>query len=342
MIKYPAKLTKNKKIGVTATSMGMKEENFTIRIDNAYKNLEKLGYKCIETNNVRTNKKLVSSDGKTRAKEFMELWQDENIGVIAQVHGGEFLIEMLPYLDKNILEKNPPKWTTGYSDSSLLNFYLTTNFNIATATTANIIAFGMETLDSSLTNQLKILEKPLVSEQNNFDLYEAYYFDRSVEFKIFPSYNLTHKVEYKSLYEDKAITIEGRVIGGNLESIPQLLGTQYDNTKNFCSNFEEGMLWYLEYCELTLPYLYRTLYQMKQGGWFNNAKGFLIGRTRSKESVEDFGYLDVLHKIFDDLNVPVIYDVDIGHVAPQWTMINGSYAKFEYDSGKGKITQYAK
>ena len=61
-----------------------------------------------------------------------------------------------------------------------------------------------------------------------------------------------------------------------------------------------------------------------------------------KEDMKDFTYLDVLHKIFDDMNVPVIYDIDFGHLAPQWTIINGSYAEFEYENGKGKIKQIMK
>ena len=121
-----------------------------------------------------------------------------------------------------------------------------------------------------------------------------------------------------------------------------LLGTPFDNTIKFCNQFDEGMIWYLENCELAIPTLYRVLWQMKQSGWFKNANGFIIGRTRANNSVEDFEYLDVLHNVFDDMKVPVIYDVDIGHVAPQWTMINGSFAKFEYNLGKGKIIQKMK
>ena len=78
---------------------------------------------------------------------------------------------------------------------------------------------------------------------------------------------------------------------------------------------------------------------MKQSGWFDNTNGVLIGRTFSQSDIKDFTYLDVLHKIFDDMNVPVVYDIDFGHLAPQWTIINGSYAEFEYEIGKGKLKQ---
>lgn len=340
MIKYPSKIKKGDTIGVTATSTGITTDSYLKRLDNAYKNLETLGYKCIETPNVRTNKKLVSSDGKTRAEQFMNLWKDEKVNMIAQVYGGEFLMEMLPFLDKSVILNNTPKWVTGYSDSSLLNFYLTTNFNIATATSDNIIHFGMNPLFESLTNQIKILETCSILEQTSFELFENEKYPKSE--RNYTSYNLTDKVIYKNLYDKEKEVIEGRLIGGCIDVLMQLLGTPFDNTVNFCNQFKEGTLWYLENCELTLPALYRALWQMKQSGWFNNAKGFIIGRTRSQESVEDLEYLDVLHNIFDEMNVPVIYDADFGHVAPQWTMINGSFAKFEYNNGKGKITQEMK
>ena len=78
---------------------------------------------------------------------------------------------------------------------------------------------------------------------------------------------------------------------------------------------------------------------MKMAGWFENAKGFIFGRTNSRADIGDFTYEDALHDILDDLKVPVIYDVDFGHVAPQWTIINGAFAEFEYSDGEGKLNQ---
>lgn len=50
-------------------------------------------------------------------------------------------------------------------------------------------------------------------------------------------------------------------------------------------------------------------------------------------------YEDVLKSTIGLLGKPIIYDVDFGHVMPQWTMINGAYATFTYENGKGKIVQ---
>ena len=110
------------------------------------------------------------------------------------------------------------------------------------------------------------------------------------------------------------------------------MGTKFDNTKNFVNSFDEGVIWCVENCEMSVADLYRALWQMKQSGWFCNKNGVLIGRTFSQADIKDFTYLDVLHKVFDDMNVPVVYDIDFGHLAPQWTIVNGSYAEFEYNN----------
>lgn len=332
-IKYPKNLETNGTIGVTATSSGVTEEDDIKRLEYAYQNLKELGFNIIETSNVRKNKQFVSSSGEERAKEFLELWQDKEISLIAQVRGGEFLMEMLPYLSSKDILNHEPKYILGYSDSSLLNFYLTTNFYIATVTGMNITKFGMKELDNSLIKELEVLKED-TSIQDSFKLYED---ERPLNEPYNHGFNLTRKVSYQSLYEDKKIVISGRMLGGCIEALATIIGTKYDKTKEFLQSFDEGILWYLEDFMANPLDLYRILWQMKESGWFSNANGFLIGRTRAIKEIEDFTYLDALHKIFDDMNVPVIYDVDIGHLMPTFTIINGSYGTFTYQDNKGTL-----
>jgi muramoyltetrapeptide carboxypeptidase LdcA involved in peptidoglycan recycling len=39
------------------------------------------------------------------------------------------------------------------------------------------------------------------------------------------------------------------------------------------------------------------------------------------------------------LNVPVIYDADIGHIPPQMQIVNGAYGKVEFADGRATVTQ---
>ena len=185
---------------------------------------------------------------------------------------------------------------------------------------------------------IEIISSREESRQESYEMYEAIprHWLEGQEFEL-P--NLDTKVEYKSLYGEENIKIQGRLIGGCMDVLKTLLGTPYDYTKKFCEQFEEGMIWYLENCEMSVTDLYRALWQMREAGWFKNANGVLIGRTRSKEAVDDFTYEDALHSAFDELKNPVIYDIDVGHVDLQWTMINGSMAEFGYERGKGIIRQ---
>lgn len=336
MLCVPKELKKGDYIGVTATSGGLEDVSALIKLENATKNLVSLGFKVKETPNVRKREKIVSSSGKVRAKEFMDLWNDEEVKYIITARGGEFLMEMLPYITNDLMN-NPPKWIQGFSDSSLLLFYITTNFNIPTIHANNFSAYCMNKLHNSLIKSLDFVQSPFQNfTQTNFEMYEKYAVNRE-DGKELEEYNLTEKVIYRSLRKSSIEVLEGRLIGGCVDVLRVIVGTDYDKTKKFCNQFSEGMIWYLENCEMSVAELYRALWQMKNAGWFNNVNGFLFGRTRSDKPLDDFTYQDVLHAVFDDLNIPVIYDVDFGHVMPQFTLINGGKAKFFYENGCGKM-----
>ena len=158
MVIYPEKLNKEKVIGITAPSDIANLDTIEYSIEN----INKLGYNVIETNNVRKSEGLVSSTGKKRAEEFISLWKNENIGHIISARGGEFLMEMLPYLDEygDDITKNNPKWVQGYSDTSLLLYYLTTKYNIATVHAENLGGYSVkrDNIDVNIQNVVSLLE----------------------------------------------------------------------------------------------------------------------------------------------------------------------------------------
>lgn len=53
----------------------------------------------------------------------------------------------------------------------------------------------------------------------------------------------------------------------------------------------------------------------------------------------DYNIVDVYEDIANDLKLPVIYDIDCGHLPPQITFVNGSYGIIECANGIGKVTQ---
>lgn len=220
---YPEKINLNDFIGVTATSSGLEDIAGLNKLESAIKNFEQMGYKIIETENVRECQKLVSSSGEKRAKEFLELWDDENVKYIICARGGEFLMEMLPYMNGEEIKKVTSKWVQGFSDTSVLLFYLTTNFNIATVHASNFSTYGMQKLDESLIRSVEFVQNPddmLIQE--SFDKYETYPINRE-EGKELEPFNLTEEVIYKNLYDNKEEIFQGRLIGGCIDVIKCIL-----------------------------------------------------------------------------------------------------------------------
>ncbi len=338
MIKYPLFLKDGDIIAITAPSDGANLEY----LDGAINNLKKYGFNVIETNSVRSSELLVSSDAKTRANEFLQVFLDDKISHIIAASGGEFLNDIIPYLHEQkekIKNIGKIKYVQGFSDISLLNFYLTTNYNLPTINANNVGDFCTTNLDKSNVFTIDFLKgkygKTFIQE--SYKKYQNSYTENKLL-----GYNLTNDVIYKALNGESKLSFEGRIIGGCIDVLIQLVGTKYDNTINFCNKFEEGIIWYFDNCELSSMELYRRLYQLKEIGWFGNAKGFLFGRSAVDVTYGDFSYVIAIKKALKNLNVPIIYDVDIGHVMPQFTIVNGSFAKFKYDSGKGEIIQELK
>ncbi len=242
------------------------------------------------TPDVYTSEKFVSASAEVRAREFLELWTDEKIKHVLIACGGEFLMETLPYLEmnKDKIKNANPKWVQGFSDVSLLLFYLTTNYDFSTIHANSFSSYAMKELHDSLLRPLNFVKNCKAFEQESFELYEIQR-NREIGHEC-DLYNLTEKVEYKNIKNgNQREHFSGRLLGGCVDVLKTIIGTPFDSTRTFCLKQSEGIIWYLENCEMSLTELKRTLWQMQVAGWFDNANGFLIGRTNSSETVRRLG-----------------------------------------------------
>lgn len=330
---YPEFLKSNDTIGITAPSDGVTEELDVFRLNNAIKKFEELGYKIKETKDVRTSQKGKSAPSKIQARELESLFKDKEIKSIICVGGGDFLLEMLSEVNFEVI-KNNPKWLQGYSDPTGLLFTITTNLDIATIYADNFKGFGMENWHESLENNLEILEGNLI-KQENFDKYES---ERAEKIIGNEGYNLDKDVKWENLNNGE-INITGRMIGGCLDILSELFGTRFDKTKKFIEKYkEDGIVWYLENCEMTSENIIRTLWKFKDNGWFKYTKGIVFGRSALEQSSYDISFKEAVTRVLGDLNIPIIFNADIGHVSPRMTIINGAMCNVISKDGKGEIT----
>lgn len=328
---YPSFLENNSTIGVCAPSMGLTHQIKQNKLNCAIKHFNNFNINVIETKHVRCGNLGRSCDAKTRAKEFMELINNKDVKAIITATGGDFLLEILPYINFDDIKKNP-KWIQGYSDPTSLLYIITTKLDIATIYSHNMSGFGMQKWHSSIKDNFDILTGKNII-QTNFEKYEKQSLE---EITGLEEYNLDTKVEWKSF--DKEVEVQGRLIGGNIDVLTELLGTPYDYTKEFIERYkDDGIIWYFDNCELSCEDLTRTLWKFKECGWFNYCKGVLFGRSLCETSYYKISFKDTLQFSLKELNIPIIYDMDFGHIPPRNTMINGAYTTIKYKNNMGSI-----
>ena len=307
---FPKYLDDNGTIGITACSAGILKK--IEKYEKSISNVKKQGFHIIETPNVRTDG-VVSSDKVTRARELESLFLNTNADMVAIASGGDFLYDMLTEVDFSILTNNV-KWLAGSSDPTSLLYILTTNYDIATVySPCNMSGFNEDDLHESYLNYFKILKGNLV-KQNRYPFREGESF----------SDEMNTPNEWININGD--VDEKGILIGGCIEVLKDIIGTKFDKTKEFLEKYkDDGFIWYFDVFSMTSEGLYNTLLQFKNAGWFKYTNAVVIGKVCFPNTFTDMKYEDAIKNSLED--VKCIFNFDIGHVKPSFTMINGMKAR---------------
>ena len=199
---------------------------------------------------------------------------------------------------------------------------------MATVYSGNVGDYGMSLWHEGIKNNLKLLEGKNI-EQKEFDLFENEYVKKVTGYE---GYNLTDKVKYEFVSENKSESFTGRLLGGCLDVLIMLCGTKYDKTAEFVKKYkEDGIIWYLESFDLSSARIQCALWQLKEAGWFEGAKGFLFGRPCFFREEYETDFNEAVKTALDSLNLPIITGCDIGHRPPRLTIINGLMAEINFD-----------
>ena len=334
MIRYPS-LRKGTTIGVTAPSSGVKVELHNLsRL--SFNRMENEGFKIIKGETIWSQNKAKSSSAKVRAAELNKMMADDEIGLIIPPWGGELLVEILEYLD---FDNFKSKWILGYSDISALLLAVTLKTGIATAHGTNLVDLRGDFSDETTAMWRSVLSTKTGESitQYSSKKYQKEWSHSDPSPSIF---HLTEQTHWKAI-QNNNVKIEGRLLGGCVDVIRHLIGTPFGDVQHFQKDQlnNEPILWYFENCELSTTDLRRSLVQMKLAGWFDHCSGLLFGRSAANQPIDDYTAEDIYKELYEELEVPIIYDIDCGHVPPQITFVNGAYGEVEVKDGKGALKQ---
>lgn len=329
----PKFLPKNGTIGLVAPSFGANIEPYHTRLKAAIKRFEAAGYHIKIFGDIFGYDKGASEDKTKRAKHFMDAYMDQTVDVVWSVGGGELMVEILPLIDFELLSTYPKKLFIGFSDNTNLTIPLLTHLDVLTVYGHNFPSFGMTELDESLINALKIIQGEPI-KQYAFKFHEPRALE---ETNPLASYTLTEPSKWVNIDDDEVI-IEGRLIGGVIDILKLHLGTPYDRVKDFIETYkDDGIVWYLESFDMDVFALKRALWQMKQAGWFKYTNGFLFGRHMKNLSFLDLDEYNIYKDILGD--IPIIMHMDIGHINPMMTLVNGALVKVINNKDESSLIQ---
>lgn len=315
---YPESLKNGDTIKIISPSNGVKSKKIGL-YDKGINNLTNEGFNIIEDKYVRNSVNGVSSLAENRSKELNEAIINKDIKALIACSGGDYLIQILNLIKFEELNRNV-KWIQGQSDITPLLFYITTKYDIATIYNFNAKTFGDENIPKLM------IENDINFLKGNVPVQSEYGFKLDGEKITLP---------WKCITSDNMIS--GRIIGGCLDSLKDIIGTKYDNVNNFINKYkDDGIVWYFDVAEMTNEDILRTMWQFKSAGWFNYCKGVLFGRIENEVTYTETSLEDAIKYNLKELDIPIIINCDIGHTDPVITIINGSMVKVSKDKIENK------
>jgi muramoyltetrapeptide carboxypeptidase len=304
----PAKLKAGDTVMIVAPA-GVEYQKLRLKL--SIESLQALGLKVKVAENTLGRHGYFPAEDEVRAAEVNQAFADEQVKAVIALKGGWGAARILPYIDFDLIKKNP-KILLGYSDITAL---LNPIFDKTGLMTFHGPIAGDSWNKFTTQNVKEIL------------------FDGVAQHMINPQ----EKGEFLTVRKNRTETIvsgeaEGRLIGGNLSVLTSLQGTPFfPDTK--------GKIIMLEEVGENIYRVDRMLTQLALGGHFKECAGVVLGGWTGVDSdggYGDFTLMDIFEQHFISAGKPVFTGAMFGHIDEKRTMAVGCNVKIDAD--KGSVT----
>ena len=297
------------------------------------------GVEVVETKHALKSAQWIYRNPQARAQDLMEAFADPSIKAIISTIGGDDSCRILRYVDASIIRQNP-KIFLGFSDSTITHFlclkaglstFYGTSLLVGFAENGGMhpyqIADIKQTLFSAaVIGQVKPNELGWTSELLDWSNLSLQRRRRKLEPN--PGWNFLQG-------ETK---VQGRLIGGCMEVLEMLKGTEFWPEKDLWTN----SILFFETSEVKpKPDYFRWwLRNYAEQGILKSANGLLLGRPDNNVYVKEYNdeLLQVLHE--EGLTaMPVITEMDFGHTCPVFSLPYGAMAQIDCTSNTFSIVE---
>lgn len=241
-----------------------------------WKKVEKLTGKKCNNKNVKSSDKQVFENEKNKF-EILDKSLKSNTKILWSFRGGYGIDKIMPYIVKENYSKTNKKIIVGYSDLTALQIYFSQKY-------------GWKNISGCM------LKEYFDKEKSNKSKYTIYKY-------------LNGEIKYLKLYKLKPLNklaeninkIEGKTTGGNMTSIQNGIGTDWQIETN-------NKIIFLEDVNVNGYQLDRILTHLKNVGLFNKVKAIIFGDFNNNKQ-----NMKVLKYFANNISAPVFQTNEFGH-----------------------------
>ncbi len=240
-----------------------------------------------------------------RLSDLQQAMDDPDAKAILCSRGGYGIVHLLDKLDFSGIRKYP-KWLIGYSDITALHAAFYKN--------------GLMSLHAPMAKHLA----------QDMDSIASYYlketlFGAAVHYQVVPN---------RLNRQGKA---SGRLLGGNLAVICNLLGTPY-------VDIPEGTILFIEDIAEKPYQIDRMMWQLRLAGVFDRIAGLVVGRfTEYQEDPLMYSSVyESIREIAHGYEFPLCFDFPVGHVVGNYPLVHGAETVLEVTPHKASLNQHRK
>lgn len=318
-----------KNIAIVSLSSGIAGEPFAkFQVDIGIRRLEEYGLNVKFTPNALKGADYISAHPEKRAEDLLQAFRDPDTDMILTAIGGDDTYRLLPYLFDNSELANAAngKIFLGFSDTTINHFMLhkaglRSFYGQAFLTDICELSSGM------LPYTRKYFEELITTETiSRITPSDLWYEERIGYGPDQIGMPLTaHEDHGFELLQGEPV-FEGKILGGCICSIHDMFnGERYADMPELCRKYQlfpdaddwRGHIILLESSEeKPSPEKYRrTLEYLKEAGVFDAVSGVLCGKPMDETYAEE--YKKLLVKVINKPELPIVFNVNIGHAAPR-------------------------
>ena len=335
MIK-PKHLEKGDTVAIVSLSSGILGEDWAIhKLAIARERLERDYGLCVKVMpNALRGVDYLDRHPEARASDLMEAFCDPAVKGVFSAIGGDDTIRLLPYIDFDVLRENP-KIFTGFSDTTT-NHFMMFKAGLCSYYGASIMTNFAEYVRIN-NYTARMIRDTLFEPKPTLEIPSALYWYDDEDEKIWWKEENIHtlrqyhpeEIGYEILQGSCAA--EGELLGGCLDVFIELTGTALWPTLDAW----RGKLLFLETSEVDMSpeLLTWILRNLAAQGIFDVVSGILVGKPARRSKYEPYKevYRRVVGREAGRPDLPILYNVNIGHAEPIGVLPIGVRARLDAD-----------